>query len=94
MTRAQREPHVLKICSNEAQCAEEVSLDLTATTANLKDWGIGASPLSEKISFYWRVRVTDIEDERKTREMQLKLTAEPSALELPESRSVETHCSD
>ena len=68
---------------------ENVALDLTATTASLKARGIRGSLLSEKGSFYWRVRVTDTEGERKTRKIPLRLAAEPSALALAESRIVE-----
>ena len=66
-----------------------MALDLTATTASLKARGIRGSLLSEKGSFYWRVRVTDTEGERKTRKIPLRLAAEPSALALAESRIVE-----
>ena len=68
---------------------ENVALDLSATTASLKARGIRGSLLSEKGSFYWRVRVTDTEGERKTRKIPLRLAAEPSALALAESRIVE-----
>ena len=55
------------MCQNETQGVENVALDLTATTASLKARGIRGSLLSEKGSFYWRIRVKDTEGERKSR---------------------------